>query len=47
MDDYSALIICWGGIALPTAMAFIIFGPATVFDTIVEGFKTMLGGLMG
>ena len=46
MDDYSALIVCWGGIALPTVIAFITFGPATVFDAIVEGFKTMLGGMI-
>ena len=47
MDDYSALIVCWGGIALPTVMIFTVFGPATVFDAIVEGFKMMLGGLLG
>ena len=47
MDDYSALIVCWYGIALPTAMVFAVFGPATVFDAIVEGFKMMLGGLLG
>ena len=46
MDDYTALIVCWGCIALPTAIAFITFGPATVFDTIVGGFKSMLGGLI-
>ena len=47
MDDYSALIICWIWIAVPTALVCAVFGPATVFDAIVEGFKTLLGGLLG
>ena len=47
MDDYSALIVCWGFIVVPTMIVFITFGPATVFDAIVEGFKMMLGGLLG
>lgn len=47
MDDYSALIVCWSCIVIPTMMVFTVFGPATVFDAIVEGFKTILGGLIG
>lgn len=46
-DDYSALIVCWIWIVVPTIMVFAVFGPATVFDTIVEGFKTIFGGLLG
>lgn len=42
MDDYIAF--CWGCITLLTAIVFIIFGPATVFDAIVGGFKSILGG---
>lgn len=46
MDDYSAFIVCWIGVVVPTTMLFAVFGPATVFDTIVEGFKTIIGGLL-
>lgn len=47
MDDYSAFILCYCCIFMPTLIAtWYCGGPAEFFDTIVGGFKTIFEGLI-
>ena len=47
MDDYSAFILCYGVIFVPTLIAVLFCGgPAEFFDTIVGGFKSIFEGLI-
>ena len=47
MDDYSAIILCYGVIVVPMLIAiWICGGPAEFFDMIVGGFKNIFEGLI-